>query len=264
MILFPRLDLLTRKLALNINVLSKIKKNVFSSSSEIKKRIENGPNLKHFLLSNIDAKDVETAESQEEIITNRLMDQVQNYSNEYLDQSKISTQKVYFEVHGCQMNVNDTEVAYSILKETGNYERTLDEKDADVVLVMTCSIRENAEQKIWNKLRQYRVLKIKRPDIRIGILGCMAERLKEKILDKEKLVDVICGPDSYRSLPSLLDTSLKTGNLAMNVQLSLEETYADISPIRINKNLKTAYLSIQRGCNNMCSFCIGNFKFTDK
>ena len=152
------------------------------------------------------------------------------------------------------MNTNDTEVAYSILQKTGLYNRTLEEKEADVVLMMTCSIRENAEQKIWNRLKDYLHRKKFKKNLQIGILGCMAERLKEKILDKEKLVDVVCGPDSYRLLPDLLSQSLRSGSSAMNVQLSLEETYADLAPLRINHNSKNAFVSIQRGCDNMCSF----------
>ncbi len=124
---------------------------------------------------------------------------------------------------------------------------------------MTCSIRENAEQKIWNRLRDFVLVKKKRPRTQIGILGCMAERLKDKIVNKEKMVDLVCGPDSYRLLPTLLEQSFRTGNPAMNVQLSLEETYAEISPLRINQNNKTAFVSIQRGCDNMCSFCIVPF-----
>ena len=151
------------------------------------------------------------------------------------------------------------EIAYSILDKSGQYERTLNEKDADVILIMTCSIRENAEQKIWNRLKDFCVIKKRKPKTQIGILGCMAERLKDKIVNKEKMVDIVCGPDSYRILPTLLSESLKSGNTAMNVQLSLEETYAEISPLRINENTKTAYVSIQRGCDNMCSFCIVPF-----
>ena len=124
---------------------------------------------------------------------------------------------------------------------------------------MTCSIRENSEQKIWNRLRDFTHQKKHKANMQIGILGCMAERLKDKIVNKEKMVDIVCGPDSYRLLPTLLNQSLKTGNTAMNVQLSLEETYAEISPLRINENTKTAFVSIQRGCDNMCSFCIVPF-----
>lgn len=169
-------------------------------------------------------------------------------------------QKVYFEVYGCQMNVSDTEVVYGILSQSNRFERVQNEHQADIILIMTCSIREGAETKIWNRLKSLRSLKQKhKKTLKIGILGCMAERLKETIVQKEKIVDVICGPDAYRTLPTLLDDANKMGSVAMNVQLSLEETYADISPLKLNSDSKTAFVSIQRGCDNMCSFCIVPF-----
>ena len=249
MLAFRRFNFLKKKFFSSKIIWYQVDRDLTSSNESRKKRIENAPKIRDFLLSQrIQPLD------QEKFV---------HRSNENVDSSfetrdQTAKHKVYIEVHGCQMNVNDTEVALAILKQTGIYEQTLQEKDADVILFMTCSIRENAEQKIWNKLRELRFLKLKRPQIRIGILGCMAERLKEKVLEKEKLVDVVCGPDSYRSLPALLESSCKTGNAAMNVQLSLDETYADVSPVRINKNKKTAFVSIQRGCDNMCSFCIGS------
>ena len=203
--------------------------------------IKNGPDLREFLATNITNKITD-----EEIIANKLL--LNTFSNGAEQITSHIKRKVFFEVHGCQMNTNDTEVAYSILNETNQYERTQLADEADVILINTCSIRENAETKVWNRLKNFHHLKKKRPHLQIGVLGCMAERLKEKIIDHDKLVDVICGPDSYRSLPSLLDESYRSGSTAMNVQLSLMETYAEINPIRINKNERTAFVSIQRGC----------------
>ncbi|XP_072095740.1 mitochondrial tRNA methylthiotransferase CDK5RAP1 [Mobula birostris] len=168
---------------------------------------------------------------------------------------------VYFETYGCQMNVNDTEIAWSILQKNG-YKKANSCAEADVILLVTCSIREKAEQTIWNRLKQLAVLKSKRAKsqvpLKIGILGCMAERLKEEILEKEKLIDVLAGPDSYRDLPRLL-TVAETGQKAVNVLLSLDETYADVMPVQVNSQTKTAFISIMRGCNNMCSYCVVPF-----
>ncbi|XP_061193641.1 mitochondrial tRNA methylthiotransferase CDK5RAP1-like [Saccostrea echinata] len=169
--------------------------------------------------------------------------------------------KVYFDTYGCQMNFNDTEIAWSILKDKG-YSKSESVKEADIVLLMTCSIRDNAEQKIWNMVERYKGFKRKagkKNPLRIGILGCMAERLKHKILDKEKMVDLVCGPDAYRDLPRLLAMTPESRQSAVNVMLSLEETYADVMPVRINEDSKTAFVSITRGCNNMCSYCIVPF-----
>uniref|UniRef100_A0A915HQU1 CDK5RAP1-like protein n=1 Tax=Romanomermis culicivorax TaxID=13658 RepID=A0A915HQU1_ROMCU len=161
--------------------------------------------------------------------------------------------RVYFETYGCAMNVNDTEIARSVLRNAGY---------ADVVLLMTCAIREGAEEKIWRRIEQLKLMKIirskRRQGMKIGILGCMAERLKEKILEKEPGVDLIAGPDSYRHLPNLLITT-NGGQTAVNVALSLDETYADITPIRIDDNAVTALVSIMRGCDNMCTYCIVPF-----
>ncbi|XP_078092529.1 mitochondrial tRNA methylthiotransferase CDK5RAP1 isoform X2 [Mustelus asterias] len=169
--------------------------------------------------------------------------------------------RVYFETYGCQMNVNDTEIAWSILQKNG-YVKASNCAEADVILLVTCSIREKAEQTIWNKLKQLASLKSKRTKsqvpLKIGILGCMAERLKEEILEKEKLVDVIAGPDSYRDLPRLL-TVAEAGQKAVNVLLSLDETYADVMPVQVNSDTKSAFISVMRGCNNMCSYCIVPF-----
>ncbi|XP_072370749.1 mitochondrial tRNA methylthiotransferase CDK5RAP1 isoform X2 [Scyliorhinus torazame] len=169
--------------------------------------------------------------------------------------------RVFFETYGCQMNVNDTEIAWSILQKNG-YVKASSCTEADVILLVTCSIREKAEQTIWNRLKQLASLKSKRTKsqvpLKIGILGCMAERLKEEILEKEKLVDVLAGPDSYRDLPRLL-TVAEAGQKAVNVLLSLDETYADVMPVQVNSETKSAFISVMRGCNNMCSYCIVPF-----
>ncbi|XP_072035319.1 mitochondrial tRNA methylthiotransferase CDK5RAP1-like [Amphiura filiformis] len=168
---------------------------------------------------------------------------------------------VYFETYGCQMNVNDTEIAWSILQKNG-FLKVNDIANADVVLVVTCSIRENAEKKIWNRLEQLQHLKNRRPKnktpLKIGLLGCMAERLKRKIVERSKIVDVVAGPDAYRDLPRLLSET-DSGQAAINVILSMDETYADVIPVRLNQEAKSAFVSIMRGCDNMCSYCIVPF-----
>lgn len=162
--------------------------------------------------------------------------------------------KFYIETYGCQMNVSDSEVVASILKNS-DYIHTDKAEEADVILVNTCSIRENAEQRVHGRLNVFRLLKKKSPHIVVGVLGCMAERLKEELLENEKVVDIVVGPDSYRDLPKLLENA-ETGQKAVNVYLSQEETYADISPVRYDSNGVSAFVSIMRGCQNMCSYCI--------
>ena len=161
--------------------------------------------------------------------------------------------KVYIETYGCQMNVNDTEVVFSILGKAG-YERTEDISQADVIFANTCSIRDNAEQRIWGRIDQFAIQKRERAGVVVGILGCMAERLKDKLLETGK-VDIVAGPDAYRSLPKLLDAVLP-GHPQIDVLLSREETYGDISPVRIDRNGVSAFISIMRGCNNVCSYCV--------
>ena len=165
--------------------------------------------------------------------------------------------KLYIESYGCQMNFSDSEIVTSILQE-GGYATTANFENADVILLNTCAIRDNAEQKVRNRLNNFGYLKKKRPDLIVGVLGCMAERLKTKFLEEEKIVDVVAGPDSYRDLPNLLSEA-EEGHKAINVFLSKEETYADISPVRLNSNGVTAFVSIMRGCDNMCSFCVVPF-----
>jgi tRNA-2-methylthio-N6-dimethylallyladenosine synthase len=162
--------------------------------------------------------------------------------------------KVYIETYGCQMNVNDSEVVVSILAGEG-YGITKKLSDADLVLANTCSVRENAEQRVRGRLDVFRMEKKKRPELIIGVIGCMAERLKNQLLEEEKSVDLVVGPDAYRDLPNLV-RSAGTGLKAINVLLSREETYSDISPVRMDKNHVSSFVSIMRGCNNCCAFCI--------
>jgi tRNA-2-methylthio-N6-dimethylallyladenosine synthase len=164
------------------------------------------------------------------------------------------SRKLYIETYGCQMNVNDSEVVISIMKEN-DVIYTSDISQADIILINTCSIRENAEQRVWGRLNVFRQIKKKKPGVLVGIIGCMAERLKEKLLENEKLVDLVIGPDAYRELPALLEEA-GTGQKAINVLLSREETYADISPVRTDKNKVSAFVSIMRGCDNFCSYCV--------
>ena len=171
--------------------------------------------------------------------------------------------RVLIETYGCQMNVADSELVASILGGEG-YGLTDDEAEADVVLINTCAIREKAEDRVRSRLGRFRAQKVKRlaageGDLTIGVLGCMAERLRAKLLDQEKLVDVVAGPDAYRDLPRLLAESRESGQAAVNVQLSREETYADLAPVRYDSNGVTAFVSIMRGCDNMCAFCVVPF-----
>ncbi len=165
--------------------------------------------------------------------------------------------KFYIETYGCQMNVNDSEIVASILEKEGYYAAPTYE-NADLVLINTCSVREKAEQTVRNRLNAFNKVKKEQPGMLIGILGCMAERLKSKLLDQEKLVDLVVGPDAYRTLPVLISEA-DGGQKAVNVLLSREETYADINPVRLNNNGVTAFVSIMRGCNNMCTFCVVPF-----
>jgi len=170
---------------------------------------------------------------------------------------KNNGRKLYIESYGCAMNFSDSEIVASILTDKG-FETTSDFTIADVVLINTCSIRENAEQRVRNRLKEFTVAKVKNPGMVVGVLGCMAERLKSKFLEEEKLVDVVVGPDAYRDLPNLIER-VDDGQRAVNVLLSREETYADISPVRLNSNGINAFVSIMRGCDNMCSFCVVPF-----
>ena len=165
--------------------------------------------------------------------------------------------KLYIESYGCQMNLNDSEIVASILSKEG-YNTTHLMEEADLVLVNTCSIREKAEQTVRKRLEKYKAVKKINPTMKVGVLGCMAERLKAKFLEEEKIVDLVVGPDAYRDLPNLLE-EVKDGREAVNVILSKEETYADVSPVRLNSNGVSAFVSITRGCDNMCTFCVVPF-----
>ncbi|XP_004512089.1 CDK5RAP1-like protein isoform X2 [Cicer arietinum] len=181
-----------------------------------------------------------------------------------------STGRIYHETYGCQMNVNDMEIVLSIMKNAGYTEIATVPENAEIIFINTCAIRENAELKVWQRLNYFWFLKRNwKTNVATGrsqslhppkvvVLGCMAERLKEKILDADKMVDVVCGPDAYRDLPRLLE-EVECGQKGINTLLSLEETYADINPVRISKNSISAFVSVMRGCNNMCSFCIVPF-----
>jgi tRNA-2-methylthio-N6-dimethylallyladenosine synthase len=165
--------------------------------------------------------------------------------------------KLYIESYGCQMNFSDSEIVASILQQDG-FDTTSDISQADVVFLNTCSIREKAEQTVRNRLVHINGLKKQRPELLVGVLGCMAERLKSKFLEEEKIVDLVAGPDAYRDLPKLI-AQVDEGEKAVNTFLSREETYADISPVRLNSNGVTAFISIMRGCDNMCTFCVVPF-----
>jgi tRNA-2-methylthio-N6-dimethylallyladenosine synthase len=167
------------------------------------------------------------------------------------------SKKLYLESYGCQMNFSDSEVVAAIMNENG-YSTTRNVDEADIVLINTCSIRDNAETRVRNRLTEFKIKKENNPELVVGILGCMAERLKKSLLEEEKLVDIVAGPDAYRDLPNLVE-EVGTGQKAVNVLLSRDETYADISPVRLDQGGITAFVTIMRGCDNMCSFCVVPF-----
>ncbi|XP_048026792.1 CDK5 regulatory subunit-associated protein 1 isoform X1 [Megalobrama amblycephala] len=213
---------------------------------QLKSKLARGPSFQDFIKSSVKSHNDCNEEYEEYYIT---------------EDTTAHSQKVYFETYGCQMNVNDTETAWSILQKAG-YSRTHELPEADVVLLVTCSIREKAEQTIWNRLKHLTALKKRcqkhKSSLKIGVLGCMAERLKSELLEREKLVDVLAGPDAYRDLPRLLSLA-HGGQRASNVLLSLEETYADVMPVHQTPEGHSAFVSIMRGCDNMCSYCIVPF-----
>ncbi|MBE6193705.1 MAG: tRNA (N6-isopentenyl adenosine(37)-C2)-methylthiotransferase MiaB [Rikenellaceae bacterium] len=162
--------------------------------------------------------------------------------------------KLFIETYGCQMNAGDSEIVVSIMQEHGyRYTESIDQ--ADIILINTCSIRDNAEQRIWGRLSAMRQLKKRKPNLIVGIIGCMAERLKEQLIEPQTGVDIVAGPDSYRSLPELVRTA-ESGDKGINVELSKEETYAEIAPVRLDKSGVSAYIAIMRGCNNYCAYCV--------
>ncbi|CAG4988255.1 unnamed protein product [Colias eurytheme] len=219
-------------------------------SAPVKNKLKDGPSLKDFITASTGVTEVITHPPHIPYLPDSIQD--------------TSKRKVFFDVFGCQMNLSDTEIVWSILKKDG-FVRTEVEEEADIFLVMTCAIREGAESKIWYRLDHLRGYKRRRAlsknrnrPVKIGILGCMAERLKEKLIEKEKAVDVVAGPDSYRDLPRLLALT-DNGQTAVNVLLSLDETYADVVPVRLNQDSVSAFISIMRGCDNMCTYCIVPF-----
>lgn len=178
------------------------------------------------------------------------------HEGEFLNRPDM-VKKLYIESYGCQMNFSDSEVVASIMNKNG-FATTRNVDEADVVLINTCSIRENAEKRVRNRLTEFKKKKSDNPELVVGILGCMAERLKKSLLEQEKLVDLVAGPDAYRDLPNLIE-EVGTGQKAVNVLLSRDETYADISPVRLDKGGVSAFVTIMRGCDNMCSFCVVPF-----
>jgi tRNA-2-methylthio-N6-dimethylallyladenosine synthase len=190
---------------------------------------------------------------------NKVIDESMQGEATMLNDSEDTTgkKKLFIESYGCQMNFSDSEVVASIMKNDG-YSTTRNVDEADVVLINTCSIRENAETRVRNRLTEFKKKKEDNPELVVGILGCMAERLKKNLLEEEKLVDLVAGPDAYRDLPNLIE-EVGTGQKAVNVLLSRDETYADISPVRLDQGGISAFVTIMRGCDNMCSFCVVPF-----
>lgn len=189
--------------------------------------------------------------------SNKVIDESRQGEALVLDAGNPNGKKLYVESYGCQMNFADSEIVASIMIQEG-YNTTRNVSDADLILMNTCAIRDNAEQRVRNKLREYGQFKKANPGLIVGIMGCMAERLKSNLLEEEKLVDIVIGPDAYRDLPTLVK-QVEGGQKAVNVLLSREETYADINPVRLDSNGVTAFISIMRGCDNMCSFCVVPF-----
>jgi tRNA-2-methylthio-N6-dimethylallyladenosine synthase len=187
----------------------------------------------------------------------KTIDENKQGNNLVLEQKEGNTRKLFIESYGCAMNFSDSEIVASILSEQG-FNTTQNLEDADLVLVNTCSIRDKAEQTVRKRLEKYNAVKRINPKMKVGVLGCMAERLKTKFLEEEKIVDLVVGPDAYKDLPNLL-AEVDEGRDAINVILSKEETYGDIAPVRLNTNGVTAFVSITRGCDNMCTFCVVPF-----
>jgi tRNA-2-methylthio-N6-dimethylallyladenosine synthase len=188
---------------------------------------------------------------------NKIIDESVQGMPTVLEDGNAGKKKLFLESYGCQMNFADSEIVASILGKSG-FSTTDKFEEADVIFVNTCAIRENAESRVRQRLQDYKKVKKHNPNAVIGVLGCMAERLKAKFLEEEKIVDIVVGPDSYRDLPNLIDQA-EDGRKAVNVILSKEETYADITPVRLGSNGVTAFISITRGCDNMCSFCVVPF-----
>lgn len=188
---------------------------------------------------------------------NKVIDEGRQGEATLVGEDNVGAKKLYLESYGCQMNFSDSEVVAAIMNENG-YSTTRNVDEADIVLINTCSIRDNAETRVRNRLTEFKIKKENNPELIVGILGCMAERLKKSLLEEEKLVDIVAGPDAYRDLPNLVE-EVGTGQKAVNVLLSRDETYADISPVRLDQGGITAFVTIMRGCDNMCSFCVVPF-----
>jgi tRNA-2-methylthio-N6-dimethylallyladenosine synthase len=188
---------------------------------------------------------------------NVLAEELQGEATMVASEQNVFGKKLYIESYGCQMNFSDSEIVASILTSQG-YATTRNEEEAEVVLINTCSIRDNAELRVRNRLNYFHARKRKQPGLVVGILGCMAERLKASLLEEEKIVDLVVGPDAYRDLPGLIE-QVEGGQKAVNVLLSREETYAEINPVRLDYSGVTAFISIMRGCDNMCAFCVVPF-----
>ncbi|TVZ57676.1 tRNA-2-methylthio-N6-dimethylallyladenosine synthase [Flavobacteriaceae bacterium MAR_2010_105] len=187
----------------------------------------------------------------------KIIDEKKQGEHLILEEKKENTRKLYIESYGCAMNFSDSEIVASILSSEG-FNTTAHLEEADLVLVNTCSIRDKAEQTVRKRLQKYNAVKKINPNMKVGVLGCMAERLKSKFLEEEKIVDLVVGPDAYKDLPNLI-AEVDEGRDAVNVILSKDETYGDISPVRLNSNGVTAFVSITRGCDNMCTFCVVPF-----
>ncbi|MCQ0112912.1 tRNA (N6-isopentenyl adenosine(37)-C2)-methylthiotransferase MiaB [Zhouia amylolytica] len=187
----------------------------------------------------------------------KIIDEKKQGESLVIEQQKENDRKLYIESYGCQMNFSDSEIVASILSKEG-FNTTQKLEEADLVLVNTCSIRDKAEQTVRKRLEQYNAVKKINPSMKVGVLGCMAERLKSKFLEEEKIVDMVVGPDAYKDLPNLI-REVDEGRDAVNVILSKEETYGDIAPVRLNSNGVSAFVSITRGCDNMCTFCVVPF-----
>jgi len=193
----------------------------------------------------------------ENMATENIIEEKKQGQTLITDTKKENTKKLFIESYGCQMNLNDSEIVAAILSDAG-FNTTPHLEEADLVLVNTCSIREKAEQTVRKRLEKFNAVKKINPNMKVGVLGCMAERLKHQFLEEEKIVDLVVGPDAYRDIPNLV-SEVEAGREAVNVILSKEETYADVSPVRLNTNGVTAFVSITRGCDNMCTFCVVPF-----
>ena len=189
--------------------------------------------------------------------TEKIIEEEKQGTTLNLEGKSSNARKLYIESYGCQMNFSDSEIVASILAKEG-FNTTHELTEADLVLVNTCSIREKAEQTVRKRLEKFNAVKKVNPKMKVGVLGCMAERLKSKFLEEEKIVDMVVGPDAYKDLPNLIQ-EIDEGRNAVNVILSKDETYGDVAPVRLNSNGVTAFVSITRGCDNMCTFCVVPF-----